>query len=121
MIMSDNELSVLRKKRLQELQRKFAPKEESKEVSADKVLERVFKDRAWEVFNSASAQFPEVMDKIKDALVKLVLSGKVTEISGEQLYFLLRSLGLRVKLNTRIDFAGHGKMKTLAEKLKEDL
>jgi hypothetical protein len=60
------------------------------------------------------------MDKITVALVKLVLSGRVTMINGEQLYVFLQKLGLRVRLNTKITFTDHGKLKSLAEKLKED-
>jgi DNA-binding TFAR19-related protein (PDSD5 family) len=61
------------------------------------------------------------MLRIKEALVKLVLSGKVSEVSGEQLYDLLKSLNLKVRLNTEIKFAEHGKLKSIAEQLKEHL
>ncbi len=120
--MSDRELLAIRRKRFRELQRRVASKEKKKEkIDADKVLSRVFKGRAWEVFHSASYQYPEIMNKIRDALVKLVLAGRLNEINGEQLYIFLRSIGLRVKLNTEIKFTEHGKLKSLAEKLREDL
>jgi len=120
--MSDRELLAIRRKRFRELQRRVASKEKKEEkIDADKVLNRVFKGRAWEVFNSARYQYPEIMNKIRDALVKLVLAGRLSEINGEQLYVFLRSIGLRVKLNTEIRFTDHGKLKSLAEKLREDL
>jgi DNA-binding TFAR19-related protein (PDSD5 family) len=120
--MSDRELLAIRRKRLRELQRRVASKEKKEEkIDADKVLNRVFKGRAWEVFHSASYQYPEIMNKIRDALVKLVLAGRLSEINGEQLYVFLKSIGLRVKLNTEIRFTDHGKLKSLAEKLREDL
>ena len=120
--MSDSELRAIRRKKLQELQRRLASKEEKNDqIDAYTVLNRVFTRRAWEVFNAASSQFPEVMLRIKEALVKLVLSGKVSEVSGEQLYDLLKSLNLKVRLNTEIKFAEHGKLKSIAEQLKEHL
>jgi len=120
-LMSDSELENIKRKKLRELQEKLTLKEKkNEEVDADQVLNKVFKDRAWEVFNAACVQFPEARDAIKGALVKTVLSGRLNEINGEQLYFLLRSLGLRVRLNTEIRFIANGKMKSIAEKLKED-
>jgi hypothetical protein len=41
------------------------------------------------------------------------------EIDGEQLFALLRSIGLRVSLNTEIKVVSHGKTQSLSEKIKE--
>jgi DNA-binding TFAR19-related protein (PDSD5 family) len=121
-VMSDSELEAIRRNKLQELQRRLVAKEEkSEEIDADDVLKQVFKGRAQEVFNSAYQQFPGVMSKVKDVLVRLALSGRLKEVTGEQLYFFLRNVGLRVRLNTKIRFAEHGKLKSLTEKMKEDL
>jgi DNA-binding TFAR19-related protein (PDSD5 family) len=120
--MSDRELQAIKRGKLRELQRRLAAKQKKTEkISADNMLDKIFKDRAWEVFNSASHQFPDVMSKVKDALVNLVLSGKLQEVTGEQLYLFLRNLGLRVRLDTRIRYTDHGQFKSLAEKIKEDL
>ena len=120
--MSDSELQAIKRDKLRELQRRLAAKQKKTEkIGADDILNKIFKGRAWEVFNSASSQFPDVMGKVKDALVRLALSGKLQEVTGEQLYLFLRSLGLRVRLNTRIRYVNHGQLKSLAEKIKEDL
>lgn len=73
------------------------------------------------MFNAASSQFPNVISKIKDVLVRLALSGRLKEVTGEQLYLFLNNLGVRVRLNTKIHYTEHGKLKSLAEKIKEDL
>jgi len=118
--MSDSELQAIRRQKLQKLQRRVAAKQKKTEkVDADKILNRIFKGRAWEVFNAANYQFPNVMTKVKDALVRLALSGRLKEVTGEQLYLFLRNLGLRVRLNTKIHYTEHGKLKSLAEKLKK--
>jgi len=120
--MSDRELQAIRRDKLRALQKKLAAKQKKTgEISADTILNKVFKDRAWEVFNSASSQFPDVMSKVKEALVKLVLSGKLREVTGEQLYLFLRKLGLRVRLDTKIRFMDHGQLISLAEKIQKDL
>jgi len=120
--MNDSELRDIRAKKLRELQRRLTKKhEKTPETDANNILDRVFKDRAWEVFNTANSQFPYIMRRVKDVLVKLVISDRLSEITGEQLYLFLRNLGLRVRLETKISIAEHGKTKSLAEKIKEDL
>lgn len=120
--MNDSELRDIRAKKLRELQRRLTEKhEKTPETDANNILDRVFKDRAWKVFNTANSQFPYIMSRVKDVLVKLIISGRLSEITGEQLYLFLRNLGLRVRLETKISIAEHGKTKSLAEKIKEDL
>jgi DNA-binding TFAR19-related protein (PDSD5 family) len=118
--MSDDELEALKRKRLLELQRRIALCQEKPEpVNARKVLDSVFKGRAWEVFNAANSQYPNIMVEIEERLVNLVSEGKLTEIDGEQLFALLRTVGLNVRLNTEIKFMKHGKTQSLSEKFKE--
>ena len=120
--MSDGELAAIRQKKLREYQKKLNAKETKPEViNPEQVLNKIFKDRAWEVFNVASQQFPDAMNKIKDVLVKLASSGKLTEVTGEELFVFLKKLGLAVRLNTKITYASHGQLKSLEEKMKEEL
>ncbi|UCE43645.1 MAG: hypothetical protein JSV57_04620 [Candidatus Bathyarchaeota archaeon] len=120
--MSDSELEAIKRRKLREIQKRWAAKQKKPDqVNADEILNRVFKGRAWEVFNTAHHQFPDVMSGIKDALVRSVLSGRLKEVTGEQLYLFLRKLGLRVRLNTQIRYTENGRLKSLAEKIKEDL
>lgn len=120
--MSDRELEAIRRKKLQELQRRLATRQKkTAEIDADEVLNKIFKGRSWEVFNCASSQYPDVMIKVKEALVQLALSGRLREVTGEQLYHFLRNLGIRVKLDTKIRFSEKGKLKPFTEKIKEDL
>ena len=120
--MSDSELAAIRRSKLRELKRRLSAKQrKTEEIDTDKILNGIFKGRAWEVFNAASYQFPNVMKEVKKALAKLALSGRLKAITGEQLFIFLRTLGLRVKLDTKIRYAEHGKLKSVAEKMKEDL
>ena len=120
--MSESELNAIRRKKLRELQRRLARKEKkTKGINADNVLNKVFRGRAWEVFNVASYQYPTAMQRIKEVLVKLALTGTLDDVTGEQLYRFLKNLGLKIRLETKINFADHGKLKSLAEKMKDDL
>jgi DNA-binding TFAR19-related protein (PDSD5 family) len=120
--MSDSELAAIRQKKLREIQKRFSVKKNQPDTTGPKdVLNKIFKDRAWEVFNSATVQFPVEMSKVKKILTELAVSGKITQVTGEELFVFLKKLGLDVKLNTTITYASHGQLKTLEEKMKEEL
>jgi len=122
--MSEAELRAIRRRKIKELQKNFANKqteEQTDKVNDDEVLNQIFCGRAWEVFKTGSNQYPRIMVKIKQTLVQLTLSGRLKEVTGEQLYRFLRNLGLRVRMKTSISFAKHGKLKSLSEKIKDDL
>ena len=118
--MSDRELEAIKQKKLRELQKKMTLREHNKEqVDRHKILNKLFKGRAWEVFNAAKSQFPTAISGIERLLITLALEGKITEMQGEQLYALLKEIGLHVKLNTTIKVASHGKIQSISEKFKE--
>jgi DNA-binding TFAR19-related protein (PDSD5 family) len=120
--MSDADLAAIRERKLREYQKRLTPKEDKpKTVNQQEVLDKIFRDRAWEVFNTASQQFPEAMSKVREVLVKLASSGRLTEVTGEELYFFLRKLGVNVRLDTKINYASHGELKSLEEKMKEEM
>jgi DNA-binding TFAR19-related protein (PDSD5 family) len=122
--MSDAELQAIRRRKIKELQRNLARRqteEPTDTVKDDEVLNQIFRGRAWEVFNASSRQYPHVMVKVKQALVRLALAGRLQEVTGEQLYQFLRALGVRVRLKTSISFAKDGRVKSLSEKFRDDL
>ncbi|MEM3079631.1 MAG: DNA-binding protein [Thermoproteota archaeon] len=121
----DLELEMIRRKRLLELQRRLMEKETAKEdveepEPPERLLDKVFEGRAWEVWNAAESQYPKVSAKVKKALIDLISQGKVKRISGEQLMYLFRKIGLQVRLPTKIRIVESGEVKTLEEKLKEN-
>jgi len=95
------------------------PQEDKKDTKTS--LSKIFVGRAWEVWNIASSQYPSVMDNLCILMAKMIDAGTLKgPITGEQLYWLLRRLGLRVKLKTSIRILESGEMKTIAQKLKEE-
>ena len=129
----DEELERLKQRRFQELQREMllkqiqesqSKKEEEppKEKKNEDILNDFFKDRAWEVWNAAKQQYPEVMPKVEQVLVDALKQGKFNDkIDGSMLIEFFRHVGLMVRLNTRIRISEHGKLKTLEQKLKEEV
>ena len=98
----------------------MAFQEQKKEqVDNRKILNKIFKGRAWEVFSAACDQFPAEMRRVEEELVSLFLEGRITSMEGEQLYVLLREIGLAVRLNTTINVISHGKTESLSERFKK--
>ena len=89
------------------------PKPSDKEV-----LQSVLTDRGDEVLASAEAAYPKEMAILIPKLADLVRQKKVDSISGGELLQFLRSLGLRVSVQTSISVEEHGKFVSLADKLK---
>jgi len=121
----DRELEAIRQKKLMELKKILKQREQAKSgekrEDAREILNRFFIGRAWEVFNAAKAQYPQVARYVENALVKLIMEGRIrNKISGEELYGLFRRLGVRVRLKTRIKILEHGKVKSLEEKIREE-
>lgn len=121
----DLTLELIRRKKLLELQKKLAAKKPQRGVEGksaldvDALLNKVFIGRAWEVFRAAQAQYPDVTKKIGEWLAQLINEGKLKgSITGEQLLWFFRKLGLNVRLETRIRVLESGELKSLAEKLK---
>jgi len=44
----------------------------------------------------------DISEKLRNILVQLASSGKITQVCGQELYYLLRKMGLRVRLKTTI-------------------
>jgi DNA-binding TFAR19-related protein (PDSD5 family) len=120
----DSELERLKRRRMEQMQRRVAAKQQGQTSPAKleprQILEKVFVGRAWEVYNAARAQFPAVADQIFQELALLVQTGQLRDkITGEQLFGLLRQIGLDVRLDTKIQVLEHGELKSIADKFRD--
>ena len=94
--------------------------EPEKPEDLQKMLATAFVGRGWEVWKAAEHQYPQITQKIMSELISLIKNGKLKDkITGEQLYWLFQSIGLRIRLNTKIRILEKGKLKTIADKLRE--
>ena len=122
---SDSELERIKRQRLAEMQKRLTSRQESQspteKLDPAKILEKVFVGRAWEVYYATWQQYPTVANQIFRELAELVRTGRVKgQITGEQLYGLLRQIGLDVRLETKIQVLDHGELKPIADKFRGD-
>ena len=107
------------------MQRTLAAKKQQaeppKKATTEQILERVFVGRAWEVYNATKRQYPQVAERLFQELAFLVETGKLAgQITGEQLFGLLRQIGLDVRLETKIQVLERGELKSIADKFRGD-
>jgi len=119
----DAELERLKLRRMQEMQRRLEREKEKpstqKQPDPREVLKTILVGRAWEVLDAAAAQYPEPTRMLEAELAKLVREGKLKgPITAEQLLWLFRSLGMDVRLETKIQVYESGELKSLADKFR---
>ena len=122
------ELKRLQLRRMMRLAARVYSSTEEKErkESGDKVdvftrLRPYLVDRAEEVMDAAREQYPREAEAVASQLVKLIEAGHVDKIDGPSLYNLFRSLGLRVRIETRLTYVKRGEAKDLGELLRQKL
>jgi len=115
----DLEEELLLQKKLLELKKMLAKRGEKKSAR-EIVLERLV-DRGEEVLRAAEEQFPDQTKVIIEKLAEMIEKGYITSnITGAELLWLFRQLGLPVRIETKIRIEKKGKVISLDEKLKED-
>lgn len=105
------------------MQRALAAKkqqsEEPKQTTPEQILRQVFVGRAWEVYEATKRQYPQIAVRLFQELAYLVETGRVKgQITGEQLFGLLRQIGLDVRLETKIQVLERGELKSIADKFR---
>ena len=124
----DSELERLKAKRLAEMQKNISSKREI-ETPTDSVKEKPSENprellvarlgfRGLEVLENAESQFPNESKIIVEKLSELIKTDEINEvIDGGQLLTLFRSIGLNVRMATKINVEQDGKFVSLSDKL----
>ena len=74
--------------------------------------------RGLEVLTNAESQFPNETKMVIDKLYELIKTGEINEIlDGGKLLALFRSIGLSVRMDTKINIQQDGKFVSLTDKL----
>ena len=77
--------------------------------------------RGLEVLENAEYQFPNEITQIIQKLFELIKSGEINEsFDGGQLLALFRSIGLNIKMQTKINVEQDGKFVSLSDKLSKE-
>ena len=123
----DSELQRLQAKRLAEMQKNISSREtveenpeptKEKTVNPRDALIKQLGFRGLEVLTNAESQFPNETKMVVVKLSELIKSGELNEsIDGGKLLGLFRSIGLSVRMDTKINIQQDGKFVSLTDKL----
>lgn len=121
----DSELERLKAKRLAEMQQNISSRKieptptTSKETKNPRdILVGRLGFRGLEVLKNAESQFPNETPMVVEKLSELITSGEITEIlDGGKLLTLFRSIGLSIRMETKINVEQDGKFVSLSDKL----
>jgi len=128
----DKDLERLQAKRLAEMRKNLSSQQEQEKIAA---LQKEQKDkkpssreivikrlgyRGLEVLQNAEQQFPKETQIVVLKLSELILSGDITEVlDGGNLLALFRSIGINVRMKTKINVEKDGKFVSLSDKLSK--
>ena len=74
--------------------------------------------RGLEVLQNAEAQFPTETKIVIEKLAELISSGEIDEqLDGGKLLLIFRTIGLNIRMQTKINIEQDGKYVSLSEKL----
>ena len=126
----DKDLERLQAKRLAEMQKNLSSQREQEKIAASQKEQKGKKPsprdivvkqlgyRGLEVLQNAEYQFPKETQIIVLKLSELILSGDITEVlDGGNLLALFRSIGINVRMKTKINVEKDGKFVSLSDKL----
>ncbi|MDP3779718.1 MAG: double-stranded DNA-binding protein [Nitrosopumilaceae archaeon] len=128
----DRDLEALKLKRLAEMQKNISYKKKQEDIkslaeekkknkpSARDVVVKQLGYRGLEVLEQAEIQFSSQTKFVIEKLAELISSGEVNEtIDGGKLLALFRSIGVNVRLETKINIEQDGKFVSLSDKLSK--
>ena len=128
----DKDLERLQAKRLEEMRKNLSfQRKQSKITASEKEQkgnkpsprETVIKQlgyRGLEVLQNAEYQFPKETEIILLKLSELILSGDIKEVlDGGSILALFRSVGINVRMKTKINVEKDGKFVSLSDKLSK--
>jgi DNA-binding TFAR19-related protein (PDSD5 family) len=120
----DNELEKLKAKRLAEMQKNLSSKQKPKKVTLTprEIVVTKLGFRGLEVLENAEYQFPRETQMVVLKLAELISSNQISEIlDGGHLLSLFRSIGIGVRMKTKINIEEDGKFISLSDKLGKKL
>ena len=128
----DKDLERLQAKRLEEMRKNLSfqrkqgkivasgKEEKGNKPSPREIVIKRLGYRGLEVLQNAEYQFPKETEIISLKLSELILSGDINEVlDGGNLLALFRSVGINVRMKTKINVEKDGKFVSLSDKLSK--
>ncbi len=102
----------------QKQQQPQEPQETKKEPTPREILVNNLGFRGLEVLENSESQFPNETKMVVNQIATLIKAGELNEkLDGGQLLYLLRTVGLNVRMQTKINVEQDGKFVSLTDKL----
>lgn len=122
--MGEDELRLLKMRKMLELQRKLLAKEAKalrKEPDYYGIFLEHLTDDGKEMFKKALSQYPQVARRVAEALGRLYMLGRIRGmLDARTVYGIFSEIGYPIRLETRIVYKKKGEVKTISELLKEE-
>jgi len=127
----DKDLERLQAKRLEEMRKNLSfqnrqdkiaasQKEQKIKLTPREIIIKRLGYRGLEVLQNAEYQFPKETEIISLKLSELISSGDITEVlDGGNLLALFRSVGINVRMKTKINVEKDGKFVSLSDKISK--
>ena len=127
----DKDLERLQAKRLEEMRKNLSfqnkqdkiaasQKEQKVKLTPREIIIKQLGYRGLEVLQNAEYQFPKETEIISLKLSELISSGEITEVlDGGNLLALFRSVGINVRMKTKINVEKDGKFVSLSDKISK--
>lgn len=122
----DKELELLKAKRLAEMKKNIVSQTQKDQQKQPEQKIPSYRDivvgrlgyRGTEVLQNAERQYPNDTKLVIEKLGQLIHSGEINEeIDGGKLLALFRSVGINVRMETKINIEQDGKFVSLSDKL----
>ncbi|MDG6927805.1 MAG: double-stranded DNA-binding protein [Nitrososphaerota archaeon] len=116
----DDEVEKILKKKMGELmKKKVSPQQKSDDPF--EIVRGTLYDRGDEVLSAAVTQYPNETRLVVSKLAELIKNGTLNyKISGSELLYIFRSMGLPVSIETTIKIERNGRSLSLSDMLKQE-
>ena len=124
----DRELELLKARRLAEMRKNISSQSQKEQQKQPDNKPPSYRDivishlgyRGMEVLQNAESQFPNETKMVIERLGQLFHTGEINEeLDGGKLLALFRSVGINVRMQTKINVEQDGKFVSLSDKLSK--
>ena len=123
--MGEDEIELIKKKKLLELQKKLLRKKLEKNTEKVPDFYSLFLSSLTsdgrEMFDKALDQYGDAAARIGESIGRLIYAGRIRgRLDAEQIYWIFRELGMPIRVETRIVYKKGGEVKSISEMLREE-
>jgi len=121
----DDELELIKRRKLLELQRRLLEKAKKKAEPAKPDFYSLFLSSLTEdgrrMFGLALDQYGDAAARVGESIGRLIYAGRVRgRLGAEEIYWIFRELGMPIRVETRIVYKKRGEVKSISEMLREE-